>query len=48
MISVSYVNGSLIIIEFVVDKTKFILFETKRKLRKASKLNIFYQGTDIK
>ena len=29
-------------------KTKFILFETKRKLRKASKLNILYQGIDIK
>ena len=30
------------------DKTKSILSGTKRKLRKAGKLNITYQGTDIK
>ena len=35
-------------IYFREDKTKFILFGTKRKLRKAGKLNIAYQGIDIK
>ena len=35
-------------IHFGEDKTKSILFGTKRKLRKAGKLNITYQGIDIK
>ena len=35
-------------IHFGEDKTKSILFGAKRKLRKASKLNITYQGRDIK
>ena len=35
-------------IHFREDKTKFILFGTKRKLRKVGKLNIAYQGIDIK
>ena len=33
---------------FGEDKSKSILFGTKRKLRKAGKLNINYQGIDIK
>ena len=35
-------------IHFREDKTKFILFGTKRKLRKVGKLNFTYQGIDIK
>ena len=35
-------------IHFGEDKTKSILFCSKRKLRKAGKLNISYQGIDIK
>ena len=35
-------------IHFGEDKTKSILFGTKCKLRKAGKLNITYQGIDIK
>ena len=35
-------------IHFGEDKTKAILFGTKRKLRKDGKLNITYQGIDIK
>ena len=35
-------------IHFGKDKTKSILFGSKRKLRKVSKLNITYQGIDIK
>ena len=35
-------------IHFEEDKTKSILFGTKRKLRKASKLNIVYHVIDIK
>ena len=35
-------------IHFGEDKTKSILFGTKRKLRKAGKLNITYQGLNIK
>ena len=35
-------------IHFGEGKIKSILFGTKRKLRKAGKLNITYQGTDIK
>ena len=33
---------------FGEDRTKSILFRTKSKLRKVGKLNITYQGTDIK
>ena len=47
MISVTYVNGFLTI-NFRVGKTKSLLFGTKRKLRKVGKLNITYQGVDIK
>ena len=35
-------------IYFPEDKTKSILFASKRKLRKVGKLNITYQGMDIK
>ena len=35
-------------IHFGEDKTKSILFGTRCKLRKAGKLNITYQGIDIK
>ena len=35
-------------IHFGEDKTKSILFGTKRKLRKAGNLNITYQGLNIK
>ena len=35
-------------IHFGENKTKFILFGSKRKLRKVVKLNITYQGIDIK
>ena len=35
-------------IHFGEDKTKSILFGSKRKLRKVGKLNITYQGVDIK
>ena len=35
-------------IHFGEDKTKSILFGSKRKLRKVGKLNITYQGIDIK
>ena len=35
-------------ISFGEDKTKSILFGIKRKLRKVGKLNITYQGIDIK
>ena len=35
-------------IHFREDKTKSILFASKRKLRKVGKLNITYQGMDIK
>ena len=35
-------------IHFRENKTKFILFGSKRKLRKVGKLNITYQGIDIK
>ena len=35
-------------IRFGEDKTKSILFGSKRKLRKVGKLNITYQGIDIK
>ena len=35
-------------IHFGEDKTKSILFGSKRKLRKVDKLNITYQGIDIK
>ena len=35
-------------IHFGEDKTKSILFGTKRKLRKVGKLNVTYQGIDIK
>ena len=35
-------------IHFGEDKTKAILFGSKRKLRKGGKLNITYQGIDIK
>ena len=35
-------------IHFGEDKTKSILFGSKRKLRKVSKLNITYQGINIK
>ena len=35
-------------IHFGEDKTKSILFGSKRKLKKVGKLNITYQGTDIK
>ena len=35
-------------IHFGEDKTKSILFGTKRKLRKVDKLNVTYQGIDIK
>ena len=35
-------------IHFGEDKTKSIVFGTKRKLRKAGKLNITYQDIDIK
>ena len=35
-------------IHFGEDKTKSTLFGTKRKLRKVGKLNIIYQGIDIK
>ena len=50
MTSVTYLNGFLITnlgrIHFGENKTKCILFGTKRKLRKVGKLNI-YQGIDI-
>ena len=50
MISVTCVDGSLIINqESILEKTKQNpLFGTKCKLRKAGKLNITYQGIDIK
>ena len=51
MILVTYVNGLLIIylsIHFVEDKTKSIFLVTKRKVRKAGKLNITYQSLNIK
>ena len=35
-------------IHFGEDKTKSILFGTKRKLRKVGQLNITYQGVDMK
>ena len=35
-------------IHFGEDKTKSIQFGSKRKLRKVGKLNITYQGIDIK
>ena len=35
-------------IHFGEDKTKFILFGLKSKLRKVSKLNTTYEGIDIK
>ena len=35
-------------IHFGEDKTKSILFGSKRKLRKVGKLNITYRGIDIK
>ena len=35
-------------IHFGENKTKSILFGSKRKLRKVDKLNIIYQGIDIK
>ena len=35
-------------IRFGENKTKSILFGSKRKLRKVGKLNITYQGIDIK
>ena len=35
-------------IHFGEEKTKSTLFGTKRKLRKVGKLNIIYQGRDIK
>ena len=52
MISVTYVNLSNVndnklSIHFGEDKTKSILFGTKRKLRKVGKL-FAYQGIDIK
>ena len=39
--------GNKLSIHFGEDKTKSILFGSKRKLRKVGKLNITYQGIDI-
>ena len=47
-ISVEQFLDNKLSIHFGEDKTKSILFGTKCKLRKVGKLNITYQGIDIK
>ena len=48
MISCEWFLDNKLSIHFGEDKTKSILFGSKRKLRKVGKLNITYQGIRVK